>query len=168
MQFFGTSAVTGYETSNQACANSANDQFVVNDRRVLYPRLIGTGYAPGIIPFPFKSAFLDCTSNNPAPSPNCVAERGNFRSNLISFYQTTAGYAAPSPIANYDAHHVLPLAWGGTNTNSNGVLVANGKAAINVHKIFNAWWCYFSLNGENVTGPGAYAGCPSVTTPSDL
>ena len=73
--------------------------------------------------------------------------RGLIRAETFrDYYEAQLWPIPPNVSPSYDAHHILPLAWGGSNDPTNGVFLTNGKLiGTNQHAQFSAWWCGFSI-----------------------
>lgn len=90
--------------------SAANATFFINNKGVFYPRIPAQafwgGVEEGTVPFP-DGYLTDCR----IPASNCIKGGDNskaLRNNLIK-----AGFSKPG--GPFEAHHIQPLRWGGTN-----------------------------------------------------
>lgn len=140
-----------------------SERYILNDVVQAYPKVHPVGYPTDVLfPEPPQWSFFDCRSAK--KSANCASrtKRPRFKDLVAAFYRANAGsgYSVPegafppSGYPTYDAHHVLPLEWGGRNEGYNGVFVTNyaGAGIDSDHQRFNAWWRNFSLTGECASG----------------
>jgi hypothetical protein len=95
-----------------------------NNRGEMYPQIQPTRTDYPTVPFPL------------APFAKCCDASASFRSDVQSLY-TSKGWSFPSN--PYEAHHIKPIAWGGNNNTSNGVLLGS-----TTHGLFTRWWTAFS------------------------
>ena len=95
-----------------------------NNNGVMYPQIQPTRTDYPTVPFPSP------------PFARCCDDRQTFRSDVESLYRARGWSFPPSP---YQAHHIKPLAWGGNNDTSNGVLLGE-----TTHGLYTRWWTAFS------------------------
>lgn len=61
----------------------------------------------------------------------------------------TATPTATAALTTFDAHHIKPSCFGGSNLATNGVWLPNDNAKVNIHQIFSTW---FYVNGASLVG----------------
>lgn len=119
-----TGSVIGRTGTIYSPPKEARSRRPYNDNGVMYPQIRPTRTDMPKVPFPAR------------PYVRCCVRSPSFRSDLISYYQSS-GWTIP-PYA--EAHHIKPLAWGGNNDYQyNGVLLG-----LNTHQLFTSWWAGFS------------------------
>lgn len=143
---------------NQSNQQGPSDKYVLNDQIQPYPKVFATGYMgpnnSGLVGFPVPPPqFVYCRRQ--AGVPPCAQRSGSFRKRLEDHYIKNSWilpYASGSK-SDYDAHHIQPVEWGGSNDPGNGVFLTNVRTATNQHYQFTSWWCNFSLTGARVSAP---------------
>ncbi len=131
---------SAYAQSNQRCS----DKFVVNRLVVRYPRIAPPAGVPlPEVPFP-DAPFQDCTGKQGTLGCDGRVTTQTFRGRILVAYQQE-GWSPPpgvsrSESAGYEAHHVKPLQWGGTNLGSNGIFMVRRD-----HMRLSEWWRRFDL-----------------------
>lgn len=123
----------------------------INDRDVPYPLVLVDGY--GYVPDPvmIEQHFQDCTKRGGQQGAAGCSGTVKFRAILKNWYEVSDRLIPPGALGNppiYDAHHILPLMWGGTNQGVNGVFLTNHLTPTDLHQTFTTWWCGFSLDGR--------------------
>lgn len=94
-----------------------------------------TSYLPFTVFFPSPS-FTVCDDNPALTVPPACPRSPTFLADVTNHY-TSVGWTIPSCPngVNPQAHHIKPLAWGGGNNVSNGVLLCPDD-----HLLYTGWW----------------------------
>jgi hypothetical protein len=96
-----------------------------NNRGSAYPLIKPTRSDMSVVPFPVDPPYVDS-----------VPRDDGFRTRLEQLYGTN-NWVIPS---DSQAHHIKPLAWGGSNdVQTNGVFLGTAT-----HNLFTSWWANFS------------------------
>jgi hypothetical protein len=85
---------------------------------------------------------------------NCAAnETSNLNNASTILGKALAAALFPNPDlgppTTFDAHHVKPSCFGGSNLATNGIWLPNIKASVDLHTIFTTW---FFVNGASLVG----------------
>ena len=121
-----------------------------NEKGVLYPIVYSFGYG-GVtsqqVPWP-PPRFFPCSKKLPANSA-CTSPSAGFRDAIISMYADehwplTLNTDGRVP-NDWEAHHIKPRSWGGSNNPDNGVLLFKKD-----HVLFTNWWNEFVQDGVRV------------------
>jgi hypothetical protein len=137
-----------------------HDPLPINDKIVPYPLAVQTGR---LVPDPTSLGqhFQDCTKKGGKQgATGCFPQPPSFALILGQYYAAVGYTIPPGALPNgkgkptYDAHHILPRAWGGNNDGSNGIFLTNHLTPTNLHGVFSKWWCSFSMDGRYVRAAG--------------